>query len=82
MRKFVCELCGYEYDATVGDDTAGVEPGTDFEDLPDSWVCPLCGAGKDDFECVGCEEESDDGGEADQMIDPVLLDRDMSVDEQ
>lgn len=49
---YVCELCGYEYNSETGDPENGIEPDTDFEDLPEDWVCPLCGAGKDDFEAV------------------------------
>lgn len=49
MKKYVCDLCGYEYDPEVGDPDNGVKPGTAFEDLPDDWVCPVCGAGKEDF---------------------------------
>ncbi len=47
---YVCELCGYEYDAEEGDPENGVAPKTDFEDLPKDWTCPLCGASKEDFE--------------------------------
>ena len=50
--KYVCDLCGYEYDEDLGDSENGIEPGTDFEDLPSSWVCPMCAAGKEDFEAV------------------------------
>lgn len=50
MKKYICELCGYEYDPKVGDPDNDIEEGTDFEDLSADWVCPLCGAGKDDFE--------------------------------
>ena len=49
MDKYVCDTCGYEYDPAAGDPDNGVEPGTAFEDLPDDWVCPLCGVGKDEF---------------------------------
>lgn len=49
MKSYVCNLCGYVYDPTVGDPDANVSPGTSFDDLPDSWVCPLCGAPKEDF---------------------------------
>lgn len=49
MTKYVCQLCGYVYDPAEGDDAAGIAPGTAFEDLPDDWVCPLCGAAKGDF---------------------------------
>jgi rubredoxin len=50
MKKFLCTACGYIYDPEVGDPDAGIEPGTAFEDLPDDWVCPLCGVGKELFE--------------------------------
>ncbi len=49
MKKYRCDICGYVYDPEVGDPAAGVEPGTDFDSLPDDWECPICGAGKDDF---------------------------------
>ena len=49
MKKYVCEVCGDIYDPEVGDPDNGIEPGTAFEDLPDDWVCPLCGVGKDEF---------------------------------
>jgi rubredoxin len=52
MKKYKCSLCGYIYDPAVGDPDNGVEAGTAFEDLPDDWVCPECGAGKDEFEPV------------------------------
>ena len=50
MKKYVCVVCGYEYDPKLGDESQGVKPGTAFEDLPEDWVCPLCGVGKDQFE--------------------------------
>ena len=50
MQKFVCTVCGYVYDPAVGDPASGIAAGTDFEDIPDDWVCPLCGVGKDQFE--------------------------------
>jgi rubredoxin/flavin reductase (DIM6/NTAB) family NADH-FMN oxidoreductase RutF len=52
MKKYKCIMCGYIYDPAKGDPDNGVEPGTAFEDLPDSWVCPDCGAGKDEFEPI------------------------------
>lgn len=52
MEKYKCTVCGYIYDPTVGDATQGISPGTPFEKLPDSWVCPECGVGKDMFEKV------------------------------
>lgn len=50
MKKYVCIPCGYVYDPAEGDLDAGIEPGTSFEDLPEDWVCPVCGVGKDMFE--------------------------------
>ncbi len=50
MQKYVCQVCGYVYDPAVGDPDSGVAPGTAFENLPDDWVCPVCGAAKDQFE--------------------------------
>ena len=49
MRSYTCDICGYTYDPATGDPDSGVAPGTAFEDLPDDWVCPVCGAGKGDF---------------------------------
>jgi rubredoxin len=50
MKKYQCTVCGYIYDPEAGDPDSGVAPGTDFKDIPDDWVCPVCGAGKEDFE--------------------------------
>ena len=50
MQKYVCVLCGYVYDPEVGDVDTGIAPGTAFKDIPDDWLCPVCGAGKDEFE--------------------------------
>jgi flavin reductase (DIM6/NTAB) family NADH-FMN oxidoreductase RutF/rubredoxin len=52
MKKYKCLICGYIYDPAAGDPENGVEAGTAFENLPDDWVCPECGAGKDEFEPV------------------------------
>jgi len=52
MKKYKCLMCGYVYDPAIGDPENGVEPGTAFEDLPDGWVCPDCGAGKGEFEPI------------------------------
>ena len=51
-EKYRCIVCGYIYDPKEGDPTNNVSPGTSFEDIPDSWVCPICGAGKDEFESL------------------------------
>lgn len=50
MKKYICPACQYIYDPSVGDPDSGIEPGTAFEDIPDDWVCPICGLGKADFE--------------------------------
>jgi flavin reductase (DIM6/NTAB) family NADH-FMN oxidoreductase RutF/rubredoxin len=52
MQKYKCLMCGYIYDPAAGDPGNGIDPGTAFEDLPDDWTCPECGAGKDEFEPV------------------------------
>ena len=49
MKKHVCSLCGWEYDPAVGAPDSGIAPGTDFEDLPEDWVCPECAEPKDSF---------------------------------
>jgi rubredoxin len=49
MKKYVCSACGYVYDPAAGDPDGGIKPGTPFEDIPDDWVCPLCGVGKSSF---------------------------------
>jgi len=53
MEKWVCTVCGYVYEPEIGDPDNGIEAGTAFENLSDSWVCPLCGVGKDMFEKQG-----------------------------
>ncbi len=52
MQKYMCVPCGYIYDPQEGDPDSGIKPGTPFEEIPDTWVCPICGVGKDDFEPV------------------------------
>jgi rubredoxin len=49
MQKYICDACGWVYDPAAGDPDNGVEPGTAFDSIPDDWVCPECGAGKEDF---------------------------------
>jgi len=49
MECYKCATCGYIYDPAEGDPSSGIEPGTSFNDLPEAWLCPLCGTGKDDF---------------------------------
>ena len=50
MKKWKCTICGYVYDPSKGDPDNGIRPGTTFEEIPDDWVCPACGATKDMFE--------------------------------
>jgi len=52
MKKFECEICGYIYDPEIGDTDHGISPITSFEDIPDDWICPLCGVGKESFSSV------------------------------
>ena len=52
MSKYKCLVCGYIYDPAIGDSSQGIAAGTPFEKLPDSWVCPECGVGKDQFEKI------------------------------
>ncbi len=49
MSKYVCEPCSYIYDPQKGDPDGGIAPGTPFEDIPEDWICPVCGLGKDVF---------------------------------
>lgn len=50
MKKYICVPCGYIYDPEVGDMDSDIDPGTLFEELPENWVCPSCGLGKEEFE--------------------------------
>ena len=52
MDKYRCKVCSYIYDPQVGDPDNGIKAGTAFKDLPDTWVCPECGVGKDMFEKI------------------------------
>jgi len=47
MDKYLCTVCGYIYDPAKGDPDAGIKPGTAFDQLPENWVCPVCGASKE-----------------------------------
>ena len=60
MIVHVCELCGYEYNTKKGDPENGIDAGTDFEDLPGDWTCPLCGASKEDFIEESKEDDEED----------------------
>ena len=64
--KYECEVCGYVYDPAEGDPDNGIEPGTPFAELPEDWVCPLCGVGKDKFFALTKEENAkEDDAEGD-----------------
>ncbi|HIS34223.1 MAG TPA: rubredoxin [Candidatus Avirikenella pullistercoris] len=52
MKKYKCSVCGWVYDPEIGDPEGGIEPGVPFDMLPDDWVCPLCGEGKEVFEPI------------------------------
>jgi rubredoxin len=49
MKKYRCSLCGYVYNPAIADTGKGIAPGTPFEELPEDWCCPVCGAGKEHF---------------------------------
>lgn len=50
MDQWLCTVCNYIYDEKLGDPDNGIEPGTPFSELPDDWVCPMCGAPKSEFQ--------------------------------
>ncbi|OAU94322.1 Rubredoxin [Moraxella catarrhalis] len=52
MKKYQCIVCGWIYDEALGCPEEGLAPGTRWEDVPDDWLCPECGVGKEDFEMV------------------------------
>lgn len=52
MKKYICIICGYIYDERLGDPDEGIPAGTKWEDVPDDWMCPDCGVGKNEFEMV------------------------------
>ncbi len=49
MKQYKCTICGHIYDPAKGDPDSGIQPGTPFELIPDDWVCPICGVGKEDY---------------------------------
>lgn len=80
MKSYICDLCGYIYDPTVGDPDNGIEAGTAFEDLPEDWVCPLCGAPTDQFSLL---EETDqvDSEEDMEQFEAVKTEQNKSEEE-
>ena len=59
MKNYVCTLCGYVYRPARGDEENGIEAGTEFDEIPEDWTCPLCGASKEDFELADDSEIDD-----------------------
>ena len=57
MCIYACALCGYEYIEDQGDEAGGIAAGVEFEDIPNDWVCPVCGAAKEEFEPIYPEED-------------------------
>lgn len=52
MKRYLCVICGWIYDEALGDPSEGIPAGTRWEDIPEDWVCPACGLGKDVFEMI------------------------------
>ncbi len=52
MKRYLCLICGLIYDESAGWPDDGIEPGTKWEDVPENWACPDCGAGKEDFDMI------------------------------
>lgn len=77
MSKYVCSVCGYIYDKAKGIPEAGIAPGTRWDDLPENWVCPLCGAAKSDFKKQG-ESGSSEGKKPISVIEPATDMKEMS----
>lgn len=50
MAKWLCKVCGFIYDESIGDEDSGISPGTKFEDISNEWVCPICGVSKAEIE--------------------------------
>lgn len=80
MQQWLCIICGWIYDEKIGDPDSGIAPGTKFEDIPDDWLCPDCGVGKDDFELIesSCEPElavphHEDEPATDHVLAPVII---------
>ena len=67
---YVCIACGYVYDPEKGDPDSGIAPGTAFEDIPDTWVCPICGVGKDMFQK---QDEYSNKKERKLKLNPMLM---------
>lgn len=79
MAKYVCTLCKYVYDEDVGIPEKGIAPGTKWSDLPDDWVCPLCGSRKKDFELMG-EQASVPTSVKDEKPEPRVVNTGSELD--
>lgn len=73
MTKYECTVCGYVYDEAAGDPESGIAPGTKWEDIPDDWVCPVCGAEKSEF-----EEQTVKAAAAPNKSTPIAEDHELS----
>jgi rubredoxin len=71
LKKYICTICNYIYDESKGHPEAGIAPGTKWEDLPEDFVCPICGASQDAFDAYGSEETK---AKADQPVNHVPAD--------
>ena len=72
MEKYVCVVCGYIYDEELGDPENGIAPGTKWEDVPEDYMCPLCGVGKDQFEKALKTLKVESFGEVGEKFDPSI----------
>jgi len=70
MTRWLCQVCGYVYDETLGEKETGTPPGTRFEDLPGDWKCPICGSGKEVF--VKIDEGASAAGQATTVSDVIM----------
>jgi len=82
MEKYICSICGHVYDAEEGDTYNEIEPGTPFDELPDEWVCPVCGASKDNFQFDDEDVEEDDFDDEDFDDEDVYEDEDEDTDDK
>lgn len=71
-NTYICNACGWVYDPEQGDPDGGVAPGTSWEDIPDDWVCPVCGVGKEDFECIA-KTSGTNAEQADSASEPLVI---------
>ena len=76
MKKYICAVCGYIYDEAIGSPESDIAPGTKWEDVPDDWECPLCGASKDDFEA---QKETTLPPEKELIADNNNMDKDIQL---